>query len=63
MIAIDDAEAFVRKILQENFNQKVDPETLRSVAEKVSRAIEGGKHYRSVCDSAQVRRSETTRRF
>jgi hypothetical protein len=35
-----EVEAFVRKVLKENFNQNVDRETLRSVAEKVSRAID-----------------------
>jgi hypothetical protein len=35
-----EVEAFVRKVLKDNFNQNVDRETLRSVAEKVSRAIE-----------------------
>ncbi len=33
------AEAFVRDVLSKNFNQKVDSETLRTVAEKVSRAV------------------------
>lgn len=36
---IEEVEAFVRKVLQENFNQNVDSETLRTVAKKVSRAI------------------------
>jgi hypothetical protein len=34
------AEDFVRKVLGDIFNQKVDPETLRTVAKKVSRAVE-----------------------
>jgi hypothetical protein len=34
------AEDFVRKVLSDIFNQKVDPETLRAVAKKVSRAVE-----------------------
>ncbi len=37
---IEEAEAFVRKVLKENFNQNVDSETIRTVAEKVSRAVE-----------------------
>lgn len=32
-------EEFVRRVLKDSFNQKVDRETLRSVATKVSRAI------------------------
>lgn len=38
--AIIKAEDFVRKVLGDIFNQKVDPETLRAVAKKVSRAVE-----------------------
>jgi hypothetical protein len=34
-----DAEAFVRKVLAESFNQKADVETVRSVALKVSRVV------------------------
>jgi hypothetical protein len=34
-----DAEAFVRKVLAESFNQKADAETVRSVALKVSRVV------------------------
>ena len=34
-----DAEAFVRKVLAESFNQKADAETIRSVALKVSRVV------------------------
>jgi hypothetical protein len=37
---IEKVEAFVRKILQENFNQTLTIASLRAVAEKVSRAIE-----------------------
>ena len=33
------AEAFVRKVLTKSFHQKVDAETLRSVAAKVSVAV------------------------
>lgn len=33
-------EEFVRNVLAKDFNQKVDPDTLRAVAEKVSRAVE-----------------------
>ncbi len=34
------AEKFVHDILIKDFNQKVDPGTLRAVAEKVSRAVD-----------------------
>jgi hypothetical protein len=34
-----DAEAFVRKVLAESFNQKADAETVRSVGLKVSRVV------------------------
>jgi hypothetical protein len=33
------AEAFVRKILTETFKQKADAETVRTVAEKVSKVM------------------------
>jgi hypothetical protein len=33
------AEAFVRDVLAKSFNQKVDAETLRTVAEKVVLAV------------------------
>jgi hypothetical protein len=36
---LHDAEAFVRKVLAESFNQKADAETVRSVALKVSRVV------------------------
>ena len=32
-------EEFVRRVLKDSFNQKVDSETLRNVATKVSRAV------------------------
>jgi hypothetical protein len=37
--AIMQAEVFVRNVLDKNFNQKVDPDTLRTIAKKVSRAV------------------------
>ena len=36
--SITDAEAFVRRVLAKSFNQKVDPDTLRAIAKKVSQA-------------------------
>ena len=39
-----DAEAFVRKVLDESFNQKVDAETVRSVALKVSQVVAESAH-------------------
>ena len=33
------AKEFVRKVLADSFNQKVDDETLREVAEKVTDAV------------------------
>lgn len=33
------AEEFVRDVLKKNFNQAIDQETLRAVADKVSRAV------------------------
>jgi len=39
-----DAEAFVRKVLAESFNQKVDAETVRSVALKVSQVVAESAH-------------------
>ncbi len=37
--ATSQAEDLVRRVLVESFNQKVDPETLRAVAEKVLQAV------------------------
>jgi hypothetical protein len=34
-----DAEALVRRVLTESFKQKADAETVRTVAEKISRII------------------------
>ena len=39
---LTDAEAFVRRVLNEVFKQKADAETIRAVAEKVSGAIASG---------------------
>lgn len=36
--SLKQAEEFVRNVLAKSFNQKLDRETLRAVAEKVSRA-------------------------
>lgn len=33
------AEELVRRILSNNFNQQIDPETVRMVADKVSKAV------------------------
>jgi hypothetical protein len=33
------AEDFVRKVVGDIFNQKIDPETLRNVAKKLSRTV------------------------
>lgn len=33
------AENLIRKVLSENFGQRLDNETLRAVAEKVSRSV------------------------
>jgi hypothetical protein len=38
--ALAKAEAFVRRVLAKSFNQKVDADTLRAVAEKVSQAVD-----------------------
>jgi hypothetical protein len=38
--SLEAVEAFVARVLKSSFNQKVDAETLRSVAEKVARAVE-----------------------
>jgi hypothetical protein len=38
--ALLDAEAFVRRVLTESFKQKADAETVRAVAEKISRIID-----------------------
>jgi hypothetical protein len=37
--SITEAEEFVRRVLSKSFNQHVDAETLRAVAEKVSQAV------------------------
>lgn len=34
-----EAESFVQKVLADSFNQRVDADTLRIIAEKVSRAV------------------------
>lgn len=34
-----DAEAFVRRVIEDAFHQKVDDDTLRAVAEKVTQAV------------------------
>jgi hypothetical protein len=39
------AEAFVRNVLGKNFNQKVDQDTLRATAKKVSRAVLSYKRH------------------
>lgn len=39
MMKKESAEEFVHRILAETFRQKVDPETVRSVAVKVSEAV------------------------
>jgi hypothetical protein len=37
--ALADAEAFVHRVLSKGFKQKVDPDTVRAVAEKVSQVV------------------------
>jgi len=37
---IENAEAFVARVVTQTFKQKIDPETLRAVAEKLARAVE-----------------------
>ena len=36
---IDQAEALIRRVLGQGFNQDLDADTLRAVAEKVARAV------------------------
>ncbi len=36
------SEDFIRKVLSENFKQRVDPESLRSAAEKLCSALPDG---------------------
>ncbi len=45
-------ENFVRSVLDKNFNQKVDPDTLRAVAKKIQ----------ITCASANIRRNPRTAR-
>jgi hypothetical protein len=35
-----DAEALVRRVLSKHFKQKLDPDTVRAVAEKISQVVE-----------------------
>ncbi len=45
-------EGFVRSVLDKNFNQKIDPDTLRSVARKIQ----------VMCISANTRKNPQTAR-
>ena len=38
-LRIRNVEEFVRSVLAKSFNQEIDPETLRAVAEKISRVV------------------------
>ena len=40
---IDKYEAFVSSVLEKNFNQELDPENLRSAAQKVAVAVKVSK--------------------
>ena len=39
---LTDAEVFVRRVLAKSFNQTIDSDTLRAVAEKVSQVVAEG---------------------
>jgi Zn-finger domain-containing protein len=45
---LEKTEAFVRRVLAKSFNQKVDADTLRAVAEKVSEVINASKKPETV---------------
>lgn len=57
------AEDLVRRVLTESFHQKVNPETLSAIAEKVSKSIPVSRqNQKATVSRLEVGRSGPTRR-